>query len=379
MTMGSLQGIRVVDLTANVAGPLASRVLGDLGAEVIKIERPGAGDDARGWRPSWEGQGIMFLDLNRNKRSVVVDIADPEQVERLAELIGTADVLVANLRPGILAGLGLGPEELLARHPRLVYAEITGFGTEGPRAGEPAFEPLIQAYSGLMSMTGEAGGDPARIPVSLLDRGSAMWAIIGILDALRSRDLTGKGGIVRTSLLETAIAWESTQLLSHKVTGAVPGPMGSRYEGITPHQAYPTADGHVMISAPNDRLFAKTCEALDAPELIDDPRFVGSGERGDNQEALTDELIRRLRSFTTAEATRRLVALGVPAGPVLDLGQAWQEEQVQAVGMVQDFPHPDIDGFQVVRLPFTTTNGTPGPDLPPPELGEGTDELLPKR
>src|SRR5262245_772980 len=292
MTQGSLSDIRVVDLTANVAGPLAARVLGDLGAEVIKIERPGTGDDARGWRPSWGDDGIMFLDLNRNKRSIVVDLAEPAEVDQLRVLMGGADVVIANLRPGVLAGLGLDAAAMVAAHPRLVYAEITGFGHEGPRAGDPAFEPLIQAYSGLMSMTGDEGGAPARIPVSLLDRGTGMWAVIGILDALRSRDADpeGRGGIVRTSLLETALAWESTQLLTHVVHGTVPGPMGSRYEGITPHEAYPTADGHIMISAPNDRLFARVCEALDVPELVDDERFATSGSRGDHRDELADAL-----------------------------------------------------------------------------------------
>lgn len=374
--MQPLSGLLVLDFSTLLPGPLAALMLAEAGAEVIKIERPGGGDDARAWRPSWGDQGIMFLDVNRNKRSVVLDIADPDQVSTLERLIGTADVLVANLRPGILAGLGLGPEDMLARHPRLVYCEITGFGHDGPRAADPAFEPLIQSLSGLMSMTGEAGGAPARIPVSLLDRGSAMWAVIGILDALRSRDQTGQGAIVRTSLLETALAWESTQLLTHLVHGTVPEPMGSRLEGITPHQAYPTADGHLMISAPNDRLFAKVCEAVGAPGLAADPRFLTSQDRGDHQDELTEELTARMQVLTTDEAGRRLAELGVPAGPVLDLGQAWREPQVQAIGMVEPLDHPDIADYRVVRLPFTTTNGEVGPDLPPPAYGEGTDELL---
>jgi crotonobetainyl-CoA:carnitine CoA-transferase CaiB-like acyl-CoA transferase len=368
----------VVDVTANVAGPFATRILGQLGADVVKVERPGTGDDTRAWGPpTWDGHGLSFLELNRQKRSVVVDLDDEAGRQQLHELVATADVFVQNLRPGVLARFGFGPDELLARHPALVYCDITGYGPEGPRRDDPAFDPMMQAFTGLMSITGEPGRPPVRIPVSLLDKGTGMWAAIGIMDALRSRDATGRGGLVQTSLLETAFTWASMHVMSYLATGEVPTPLGSGQVGIGSHGAFATADGHVMIAAANDRLWAKLSEALGAPELATDPRFATNAGRVSNRDALVEVVEGLLSTCSTREAIERIARHGVPVGPVNDIGQAVAEEQVRAVGVIEPVEHPEIPGLLGLRLPVRVSNGTEAPSLPPPGLGQHTAEILP--
>lgn len=377
MGRGSLGRTRVIDVTANVAGPFATRILAALGADVIKVERPDGGDDTRGWGPPFRGgDGMTFVDLNRGKRSVTIDLASPGGRDQLVKLVESADVFVQNLRPGSLEKHGFGADELTSQFPRLVYCDIRGFGPTGPKAFDPAFDPLIQAYSGLMSITGEEGRPPVRIPVSIVDKGTALWAVIGILDSLRSRERTGLGGVVRTSLLETAMTWESVQIMNYLVTGETPGRLGSGTVGIGSYGAFATRDGYVLIAAGNDRLWTKACAALGAPELAADPRFATNPSRVQRREELTRELEARMQKFTTREAIEALRREGVPAGPVNSIDQAVAEDQVKAIELLVPIEHPATDELVGTRLPVTVSNGEDTADLPPPRLGEHNDQLL---
>lgn len=377
MARGSLGGTRVIDVTTNVAGPFATRILAGLGADVIKVERPDGGDDTRRWGPPFTGgDGTTFIDLNRGKRSVTIDLATSTGRSHLAKLVESADVFVQNLRPGSLEKLGFGADELTARFPRLVYCDIRGFGFSGPKAFDPAFDPLIQAYSGLMSITGEEERPPVRIPVSIVDKGTALWAVIGILDSLRTRDRTGSGGVIRTSLLETAMAWESVQIMNYLLTGESPVRLGSGTVGIGSYGAFATRDGYVLIAAGNDRLWKKACAALGDAALATDPRFATNANRVENRQDLIRELETRLGKFTTDQAIEALRLEGVPAGPVNSIETAVAEDQVRAVDILVPIRHPATDVLIGTRLPLTVSNGDNTDDLPPPRLGEHNEQLL---
>jgi len=258
-----LAGLLVADLTQNVAGPTCTQILGDMGAEVVKVERPGRGDDARAWAPPyWGEESATFMSVNRNKRSLAVDMKQAEGRDVLERLIARADVLVQSLRAGAVEELGLGWERAHAINPRLVYCSVTAFGTEGPLSDRPGYDPLMQALGGIMSVNGHPGQPPARVPVSLVDMGTGMWAAIAILGALRERDRTGRGAHVTTALYETALAWNVLQINQYFGTGEVPQPQGSGTAMVSPYEAFPTGDAWVMIAAASDALFAKACEAL---------------------------------------------------------------------------------------------------------------------
>ena len=365
----SLDGIRVVDITANVAGPFATHILASLGAEVLKVERPGEGDDTRGWGPPfWDGVGLTFLDLNRRKQSYELDLKDPEHRAQLVDLVATADVLVQNLRPQSLARLGFGPDDLTARFPRLIYCDISGFGSTGPLADNHAFDPLMQAYSGLMSITGHDEADPARIPVSMLDKGAGMWAAIGVLSALRQREHTGRGQIVRTSLLETAFGFASVQAMGYLATGHAPGRLGSGTTGIAPYEAFPTRDGHVVIAAANDRLFQATCIALERPDLAADPRYATNPLRFAARGELRDSIAATTRHLMTAELMGRLVTQHVPAHPVNTFADALASEQVEAMRLFQPVDGM-ADGVVAMRLPLTFDGELGESFTAPPSLG----------
>jgi crotonobetainyl-CoA:carnitine CoA-transferase CaiB-like acyl-CoA transferase len=375
----SLRGLRVIDLTANVAGPFATQLLGDMGADVVKIERPGSGDDTRGWGPPFWGEGddgVTFSALNRNKRSLALDLKSPSEREILDRLIEGADILVQNLRPGAFERLGYSRARLDELNARLIYCEISGFGHAGPRASDPAFDPLMQAYSGLMSLTGEEGRPPARIPVSVLDQGSGMWAVIGILNALLVRRETGVGAHVTTSLLETALAWEQPQLLGYLATGRLPARLGAGTPGIAPYGAFATEDAYIVIAAANDRLWARLCAALERPDLEADPRFARNADRVVHREALTTELEQTLRTRPAQQWVQRLGEAGVPVAPINTLDQVADAQQVREVGMLEPLEHPSSDRYTLVRTPLVTDGERFPIDRLPPELDADRDALL---
>lgn len=374
---GSLSGIRVVDITVSVAGPFATQILGDLGADVVKVERPGTGDDTRSWGPPfWEDESTAFLALNRNKRSLALDLKAPEGKEALRRLIARSDIVVQNLRAGVFEGLGFGYDALRELNPGLIFCDMSGYGPAGPMKDLPAYDPLMQAFSGLMSLTGEEGRPPVRIPASILDQGTAMWTVVAALDALRARDATGQGAHVQTSLLQTALMWLPIQLTGYLASGDVPRPLGSGTSTIAPYQAFPTRDGHLIVAAGNDNLWRRLCAALERDDLAADPRFTGNPDRVRHRDELAAELSATFAAKPTGEWQKILDAAGVPITAIQTLDQVAAHPQVRATGALAPVPHPRIDDFTVVSTPLQRDGAYPGVRRVPPLLGEHSAEIL---
>jgi crotonobetainyl-CoA:carnitine CoA-transferase CaiB-like acyl-CoA transferase len=372
-----LAGLLVADLTQNVAGPYCTQILGDLGAEVIKIERPGRGDDARAWAPPyWGAESAAFTTVNRNKRSLAVDMKSPEGRAILERLIGRADVLVQSLRAGVVEELGLGWEPARRLNPRLVYCAVTAFGTEGPFRERPGYDPLMQAYGGIMSITGHPGAPPVRVPVSLVDMATGMWAATAVLAALRERDRTGRGAHVTTALFDTALAWTTFQMANYLGSGEVPSPQGSGTPMIAPYEAFPTKDAWVMLAAGSDALFAKACGALGAPALAADPRFAKNSDRVLNRAALVDTLSALTRELSTDDVLARLGKAGVPSAPILSLDRVAAHPQTEASGMLVPVKHPRLPDYRAMGLPIKWDGERPPVRRVPPSLGEHTAEVL---
>lgn len=374
---GSLTGLRVVEVGTSIAAPYGTQVLGDMGAEVIKVERPGAGDDTRSWAPpSWRDESIAFLSFNRNKRSLALDYKSDEGREVLRKLIASADVLVQNLRPGALAKAGFDAETLAELNPRLINCDLSGFGPTGPRAKQPAYDPLLQAYSGIVSITGEDGRDPVRVPVSLLDMGTGMWTVIAVYEALRRREQTGRGSHIQLSLLQTALTWMSGPLMGASAGNPPPQRLGSGFRGAVPYGAFPTADGHIFISCGNDRLFRSFLAAIDAEELAERPGFATNPERIAHRDDVNGAIAERTSAFDLDELVKRLERAGVPHSPVQTVDQVVEDEQVKAIGMVTSLPHPRVEELQVLNLPMTFDGAYPALRTAPPDLGEDTAHVL---
>ena len=317
-----LGGVRVLDLTTSVAGPYCTMILGALGADVIKIERPGRGDDTRDWGPPfWNEESAVFLAMNANKRSLAIDISAQAGRDALLDLTATCDVLVQNLRPGLIERLGLDFDAVRERSPRIVYCSIGAFGKGGPLSTQPGYDPLMQAAGGIMSVTGEPGGAPVRAGVSVVDQGTALWATIGILAALQERARDGRARLVDTSLYETALNWMPYQIVGYLANGRVPGRFGSGLGMLAPYEAFEAADGMVMVAAGNDKLFRSLCDAIALGPLGDDPRFATNRDRVANRHQLHDLIAVRLAGLTVAETLERLERAGVPAAPVQDVSQ----------------------------------------------------------
>jgi crotonobetainyl-CoA:carnitine CoA-transferase CaiB-like acyl-CoA transferase len=373
-----LAGVVVADLTQNVAGPYCTQILGDMGADVVKVERPGRGDDARAWAPPyWGEESSTFMAVNRHKRSLAVDLATPEGREVVGRLVARADVFVQSLRAGAAEGLGFGWQRMRALNPRLVYCSVTAFGSEGPLRDRPGYDPLMQAYGGIMSFTGHPGQPPVRVPLSIVDMGTGMWAATAILGALRVRDVTGRGMHVTTALFETALAWTAVQANQYFATGEAPRPQGSGTAMIVPYEAFPTHEGDwVMIAAGSDTLFARTCEALGVPGLARDPRFADNPARVQNRAALVDALAAVSRNLSATDLLDRLERAGVPAAPILTVDRVAAHPQTTTSGMFAPAPHPRLPDYRAVGMPVRWDGARPGPGRVPPLLGEHTAELL---
>lgn len=374
---GSLSGIRVVDVTSSVAGPFATQVLGDLGADVVKVERPLTGDDTRAWGPPfWEGEATTFLALNRNKRSLALDLKAPEGQEAFRRLIARSDVVVQNLRPGVFAKLGFSYDALRELNPGLIFCDMSGYGPVGPMKDLPAYDPLMQAFSGLMSLTGEEGRPPVRIPASLLDQGTAMWTVIAALDALRARDAAGHGAYIHTSLLQTALTWLPIQLTGYLASGSPPRPLGSGATGIVPYQAFPTSDGYLIVAAGNDNLWRRLCAAISRDELASDHRFTDNPSRVRHRDELAAELSGTFQTRPTGEWQKTLGAAGVPNTPIQTLDQVVAHPQVRATGELAEVDHPRIEDFTIINTPILQDGAYPTVRSVPPLLGEHTEEIL---
>lgn len=375
----ALDGVRVLDLTQVMSGPFCTMILADLGADVIKVESPDKGDQTRkSWGYSVIGDDSRaFLSLNRNKRSISLNLKSPEDLATFFELVRTADVVIENFRPGVAARLGVDYEAVRAANPRIVYASISGFGQTGPYAQYPGYDLIAQAMTGIMSVMGDEGGAPIKSAIPIADLGSGMFCCVGILGALIARGDGPEGQYLETSLFESALAmsvWESTEYWS---TGESPKPLGSANRMSAPYQAIATSDGHLTIGANNEKLWGLLCEALDAPNLFSDPRFVDNNARMDNREALADELARRLASGTTDEWVSRLLAHGVPAGPIRDYAQVLDHDpHVKARGMVTSFEHPVEGRTNVLGSPLKLSGTPVDVRMPPPLLGQHNAEIL---
>ncbi|PRE16129.1 CaiB/BaiF CoA transferase family protein [Burkholderia multivorans] len=368
-----LSGVVVVELSDSASAPFAGKILASLGAEVWKIERP-TGDSARGWGPSeWKGSGAAYHALNRGKRSVCIDIKDREQLATLHRLIAEhADVFIHNLRPGSSAQYGLDADSLRVTKPELVYCEIGAFGHLGPLNTLPGYDPLMQAFSGIMSITGEEGQAPVRAGVSIVDFGSGLWAVVGILSALYRRQIKHCGTTVNGSLLETAIGWMTVAIANYSADGDTGGRHGSGVAFIVPHRAYATADGYLIVSAANDALFAKLCAALERPEWARDERFATNAARLRNRAEIDRLIGERLATESRATWQARLQAAGIPVAPIQTTAEVVAHAQTHALGIIEK---PSDDEIGLVGLPLSFDGKRPPPLHAAHEIGADNASL----
>src|SRR5215469_15437569 len=375
-TTRPLSGLTVIEIGHSIAAPYAGMILGELGAEVIKIENPKGGDACRGWGPPFsEGAATTFHAFNRAKRGITIDLTEPDQVERLHELIRQRpDVLIHNLKYGTLDRYGLSADALTAEKPGLVYCNIGAFGATGPLRDRPGYDPMMQAYGGLMSLLGEDGRPPVRVTVSIIDMATAMWAVIGILSALQERGRTGHGGVVDTSLFETTLAWMTLPMSAYLASGEVPKRYGSGIEQIVPYQAFAAADGDIMVSAGNDNLFRRLCSAIGRPALAEEPRFRTNADRVVNREALIPILSDLFATEAIPVWTARLDAAGIPNGPIQTVDQVAADPQTAALGIIQRWIGETA--LSLVGLPLSFQGVRPPLSKLAPRLGEDNREIL---
>jgi crotonobetainyl-CoA:carnitine CoA-transferase CaiB-like acyl-CoA transferase len=368
---GALDGLLVADFSRVLAGPLCTQTLGDLGADVVKVERPGTGDDTRTWGPPWVADSATYyLGLNRNKRSVTLDLADAGDARLARRLAERADVLVESFRPGTIDRLGLGYETVAASNPRVVYCSISAFGSGEQAARLPGYDLLLQAMSGLMSVTGEPEGRPLKVGAALIDMVCGLYATTAVLAALQARERTGRGQHVEVSLMDSALAGLLNQASAHLNAGVVPGRLGNRHPSIAPYETFRAADGDFAVAVGNDAIFGRLCEAIGRPELAGDERFATNASRLEHREELGALLEGAFHAEPAAEWVQRLSAAGVPAGPINDIAQAFAF--AQALGLE---PVWESDGVRTVRSPIRMSDTPTEPRRRPPSLGEHDDEL----
>jgi crotonobetainyl-CoA:carnitine CoA-transferase CaiB-like acyl-CoA transferase len=374
MSPKPLAGIVVVELGHSVAGPYATQVLADLGAEVVKVEKPD-GDDARKWGPPFvDGGGPSFLSVNRGKRSAACDLRDAAQRQAVVRfIVERADVVLQSMRPGQVEALGLDAQTLRARKPSLVYCNVGAFGARGPLARRPGYDALMQAFAGIMSVTGEEGRPPVRVGPSIVDMGTSLWAVIGVLCALGARRESGEGSVVDVSLFETAAMWMGPYAVQYLASGEIPKRAGSGRVEIVPYQAYRAADGDFVIGAPSDALFRKLAAALGRPEWADDARFRTNADRVRNHSALDPLIEAEMRKRSRAEWVTILEIAGVPCAPVQNVKELLEHEQTRALGLLQTAPGASLPG---IGLPLSFDGVRPAPRSGTPALGEYTGKVL---
>lgn len=371
-----LEGVRILDLTRVLAGPYASMVLADLGAEVIKVELPSSGDESRGFGPFQNGESAYFTSVNRGKKSVTIDLRQERGRDLALGLAETCDVLVENFRPGSMDRFGLGYETVHAKYPQLVYASISGFGQTGPYAQRPAYDVLIQAMGGIASITGEPNSPPVRVGSSIADLSAALFGAVGILAALQRASRTGEGQQIDISMLDCQVALLENALARYAVSGEVPQPLGSRHPAITPFQFFAVSDGHIVLAAGNDGLWRKLCTALGLLDLIEDSRFADNALRTENHAALEPLLAEVLADKTVAEWCEVLVQAGVPSGPLCDVGEVFNDEQIAAREMIVEIDHPIAGRQAMPNSPLKFSQTPIQLQRPAPLLGQHTEEVL---
>ncbi|MBI1396773.1 MAG: CoA transferase [Betaproteobacteria bacterium] len=384
----ALSHIRVLDLSRILAGPWCGQILADLGAEVIKVERPGAGDDTRTWGPPWmkdpqgedTGEAAYFMAANRGKKSVTVDISKPEGQEIVRALAGKSDILLENYKVGGLKQYGLDYESLHALNPRLVYCSITGFGQSGPYASRPGYDFMIQGMGGLMSITGERddrpGGGPQKVGVAVADLMTGMYATVGVLAALAQRDVSGRGQHVDLALLDTQVAMTANMAMNYLASGRPPGRSGNAHPNVVPYQTFAAADGYVIVAVGNDGQFARLCDVMGRPDLPKDPRFTTNPARVKHREELIPIIEKMIALHPMQFWVESLEAVGVPCGPINNLAQAFADPQVQHRGMRIDLPHPAAGTVPLVGSPIKLSETPVSYASAPPMLGQHTEDVL---
>lgn len=383
---GPLAGLRVFDLTRVLAGPYCTQMLGDLGAEIVKIERPGGGDDTRGFAPPYlpdadgaeTGESAYFAGANRNKRSLTLDIATPEGQAIARRLIARSDILVENFKVGTLAKYGLGYDDLKSDFPGLIYCSVTGFGQTGPYAARPGYDSLIQAMGGIMSLTGEPDGAPMKVGVPIADLMAGMFAAVATLAAVRHREVTGEGQYIDIGMLDTHVAWLANQGMNYLATGEEPARLGNEHPNLVPYQVFPTEDGHIVLSVGNDAAFARFCALVGREDLPEDDRFASNAARVRSRAFVTETLTPILQARPSAWWLEKLEAAGIGCGPINGLRDTFADPQVLAREMVVEMAHPATAPApaRLIASPMRLSKTPVGYRHPPPMLGEHTEAVL---
>ena len=368
-----LSGIRVLEMGQNIAGPYASEILSSLGAHVVKIERPETGDDARGWGPPfWQGTATTFQAMNHGKKSIALDVKNPEHIQWLKKYLSEVDVFVQNMRPGLLEELGLGSAEICALNPRLIYCSLTAFGHKGPKKLDPGYEPMIQAFAGLFSVNGDENGPTSRVGMQVLDLGTGIWSALGCIAALFQRQQTGRGCVVDTSLFETAMGWLQVMMAGYQVTKKQPARHRSGNPNVVVFQALPTLDGEVVVAAANDRLFIKLVTALGREDWARDPLYATNALRVKNKASIIPEMEKIFSLQTTEHWNELLEGLAIPCAPIHNFEQVMAQPQTHEIGIFQNIP--DLD-MKVVGLPISFDGIRPPVVHRAPNIGEHTQEV----
>jgi crotonobetainyl-CoA:carnitine CoA-transferase CaiB-like acyl-CoA transferase len=376
-TSGPLDGVRVLDLSRVLAGPYCTMFLGDLGAEVVKIEEPGVGDDTRGWGPPFAGgESAYYLCVNRNKKSLTLNLKSLEGRDLLRRLAKTADVLIENFRPGTMERLGLGENELRASNPRLIYASLSGFGADGPMRDWPGYDVIVQAWGGLMSITGMPDGEPVKVGVAIIDVVAGLMLGKAIVAALFAREKLGVGQKIDTSLLEAEVACLINVGSNYLVEGKVPGRWGNAHPSIVPYQSFKTADGYLVIGVASESIWKRFCQAIGKAELVDDPRFAKNSNRVENRAELIGMLSKTFAARGSQRWMQKLNEAGVPCAPVQTIDQVFSDPQVLQRKMLAEVQHPTAGTVRMAGIPVKFSETPAAIRMPPPLLGQHTREIL---
>ncbi|MDR3565685.1 MAG: CoA transferase [Negativicutes bacterium] len=374
--MMPFEKLLVLDLTRVLAGPYASMMLADYGADVVKIETPEIGDDSRGFGPFVGKESAYFMSLNRGKRSMTLNLKEAAAQDLFREMVKKADIVLENYRPGTMEKFGLGYEELRKINPQIIYAACSGFGHSGPYMEKAAYDVIVQGMGGIMSITGHEGGEPTRVGASVGDITAGLFTVIGVLTALYARSLTGQGQKVDVGMLDCQVAILENAIARYLVTGNVPGPIGNRHSSITPFEAFSAKDGYIIIAVGNDRLWAKFCELIKRQDLITDERFASNAARTKNQKALKEVLDTVFPDKNVDEWIELLEGAGIPCGPINTVDRVLKDPQVQARDMIVEIEHPVAGHLKMPGLPIKLS-ATPGAvEKPAPLLGQHTDDIL---
>ena len=372
----ALGNIKVVDLTRTLAGPFCTMMLGDMGADVVKIEEPQHGDETRSWTPFWNGESTQFVSFNRNKRSLSINLKEPEAVEIVLALAADADVMVESFRAGALDRMGLGYPAVKQINPDVIYCSISGYGRTGPLADKPGYDLIIQAYSGLMNLTGEPDGPPLRVGFSLVDLFTGMMAYGSVMTALYHREKTGEGQWIEAALLDGQVAAMSYHGTGYLGTGVEPQRMGSGHPSLVPYQSFPASDGYFILGCANQGLWERMCQAIGRPDLPNDPRFITNTDRVAHRSECVQLLSDIFQTETVSHWVSKIELAGIPCGPINRVSDVVNDAQVLSRNMVVDIPHPNIPDLKVPNSPLKLTETPPSVRRPPPLLGQHNEEIL---